>query len=1492
MFQQWSKRSGRALFILVSLCVAGDVRGTQVTSCLPTNAASPARQPPQPTIPDSFRVEVEVSTDTDSTQFMQLVLDGLGNRAVVKSMSGGEETTMLFSYTTQEIFHFEGKACTVKNMNTDPSRFLFYGETMADGIGHVAHGSTALWFGPDIPKVYKGRGHMVRGIEAEMWHTCFSPDNAVHQLSINYYFSVQGWSTPSQFSPAPVRYEVNMTETLANGTVTTSRYTYDLFNFLPDADTDSSAFETPEGVLCPNRKNIKVMPTLDSPFLHVQTETVDLTGGMVTHSELWYDQNQKLVRVEIHNADPDQEDPQSAIHDFAYGVSYQTDRTSGQCKVTALTRESTWDGHVNEVALRVNNSFVMTMKTAQALLSLDSNFTYIGQRYARSALCDVYTSSISTYSPNETVEVYFLADGWWSVPEDSDGHVARGVPFMMKAWMDEGGKTFVYNFFNMETDEPDISAFDVTSCYNASDSLRFRVRFYGSYDGQEERQTRRRAQDSLAQALQVRPLRVSRLQLENDASFLYVTATLLDRTPSLVQFNHLPKAVIETDDDFSWGDVESAAACSDMCVNNAVITCRSFEYCPNERGGTCRISRRHVSDGNVSVVPSTCDLYSRTVNVEGGPELTAIQAFDKLKDAIQGENLYFDVVQQDHNDVTYGAVDAEIVFGRVQEVTLPSLTGQFSYRVEMVNRRHNLAETYDIWYDSVTKLVRLDRRDVTLGPPYYSPFTITSIHDFNTGISYNIDYTRGNCTVTPLAANQSFDSQPVNWTRALATGDLTVLMKTPQQFLHLDKTYTFTGQKTVRGILCDVFESRRTDFSLGSGPEVSLFQYFFQSGSWEYGTDTHDDITTQQPVQLVITDLQANEFIIYNFYDYNDEHTTVGKFNIAPCFSDNQRIDFVLDFNQTYRPYLDSEEWRFKADLQAKLGLLLQVTPLRIQNLRVTYNLDRTYVLATLLDQVAPELHFVEVGTSTKNAHADHVVYDSDSVAGCADICLGRRDFVCNSFDWCPDHTCNLRSSHASASNATDPVSCRHFSRLTDGASSPEPTVEKAFVALKDNVFIGALTVNVDYDDGSGQGPQSISYPAIGVRDDIFRLTPPTESGVADLRNQFQVYRSGSSMSSSALILAGMAVDECATACLGQLSFTCNAFSYCFSTGYCLLNANRPATSPKLLSPALQCDVYSRRYLDSYTQYPGRTLESVGDPEVGARDPEDCARRCTTGAGSPLDTCRSFDFCPSTGHCLLHVRHVLDYDRPLINSSLCSHYSRDYLTDFRKHAQKVVTGHDDAGVEFGVDAQTCALHCVQEPSCQSFEFCDELCRLSSLLPSPQDLTGSNQCDLYTLTANGSAADRGGVDPQGKGSTNSPPDQTSTSSRGQTSTGSSPNQTSTSSRGQTNTGSPPGQTSTSSRGQTSTSSRGQTSTRDQTSTSRPSHGTTPGGTSPSDGCPENQASSGQADDTKARVGIALGMLVLGLALGAALALLVGRLRARRQEDAMELVPRTR
>lgn len=43
---------------------------------------------------------------------------------------------------------------------------------------------------------------------------------------------------------------------------------------------------------------------------------------------------------------------------------------------------------------------------------------------------------------------------------------------------------------------------------------------------------------------------------------------------------------------------------------------------------------------------------------------------------------------------------------------------------------------FKVWYDSTSQLVRIDFRSAVPGPPYYTPYTVSRIHDFSRGNVY------------------------------------------------------------------------------------------------------------------------------------------------------------------------------------------------------------------------------------------------------------------------------------------------------------------------------------------------------------------------------------------------------------------------------------------------------------------------------------------------------------------------------------------------------------------------------------------------------------------------------------------------------------------------------------------------------------------------------------------------------------------------------------
>ncbi|XP_052257638.1 uncharacterized protein LOC127862518 isoform X1 [Dreissena polymorpha] len=149
-----------------------------------------------------------------------------------------------------------------------------------------------------------------------------------------------------------------------------------------------------------------------------------------------------------------------------------------------------------------------------------------------------------------------------------------------------------------------------------------------------------------------------------------------------------------------------------------------------------------------------------------------------------------------------------------------------------------------IYYDFSYQLVRFDyRRRRSTGHTTNLVTEIhTEIHDYRTGIAYTMDKTRVNCSVRPIQ-NASFFTSVTQKPDA----QVYIHMKAASQLLYLDnKTYSYEGQRTVRGMLCDVYISKRTDFTL---PNISInFTSTFEFYFWFDST-----INQIRPVQLVIT---------------------------------------------------------------------------------------------------------------------------------------------------------------------------------------------------------------------------------------------------------------------------------------------------------------------------------------------------------------------------------------------------------------------------------------------------------------------------------------------------------------------------------------------------------------------------------------------------------------------------------------------------------------
>ena len=81
-----------------------------------------------------------------------------------------------------------------------------------------------------------------------------------------------------------------------------------------------------------------------------------------------------------------------------------------------------------------------------------------------------------------------------------------------------------------------------------------------------------------------------------------------------------------------------------------------------------------------------------------------------------------------------------------------------------------------------------------------------------------------------------------------------------------------------------------------------------------------------------------------------------------------------------------------------------------------------------------------------------------------------------------------------------------------------------------------------------------------------------------DLESKFHLYHPASTLASSLVQLEDMSLDECATSCLGQASFTCTSFGYCYNTKTCAFSSDSPVTNSSLVVKNDYCDLYTSKF--------------------------------------------------------------------------------------------------------------------------------------------------------------------------------------------------------------------------------------------------------------------------------------------------------------------------
>ncbi|KAL4236845.1 hypothetical protein ACF0H5_005231 [Mactra antiquata] len=1295
--------------------------------------------PPLPDLPDQYQTIIEANiVDKNMTVTGYEYFDSIGNRATLQMRQNGTLFTNIYDYANTQLFYVSNNSCRTDNLTVDNNNILFGNVTEPDGSYHVFTSGGALHFAKHFGEKYMGNT-TVRGIHCDWWRSCLYWPQLRSNFTLDYYFTASDWSAPIQGSPIPVRAVATGLQA-KDFELRPFKHYYDYIDFRT-VIADPTVFETPKGVVC-SRKDTKPVPKLPK-FYHYRQEIIQDASNKIFQADVWYDKEYRYIRYDYRTASPapplNTENPITEIHDFNYGIRYTQDQVTGRC-ISSSISNSSFDVGENTTIYYVNGTkgYVVHMKDPMQLFYLDSSYAYTGQRYARGLQCNVFTSRRKDYPvPGQgrmtaIFEYYFLADGFQEEPDDGSTS-PQNVPVYLEVTIPDLSYHVIYNFVDFDEEHPETSIFDVSSCYSESSKLQFTVRFPGSYRSGTSGQIIENAGRWFRDTMQVNPIRVQDVRLDYDNSQIYISATLIDRSPYLAQFTFLSGKEIQPQDDkvYQSPDANDVGNCSKLCVTYTGFVCNSFDFCPQDSNGACRLSKQHIGDGDAVVINSTCNHFSRTVNGPSKVEPSIQDAFAKLKTAVYDGNLQFEVfVNGLDNPLKYTAVDISVSFGWLNSKKVPTLTGQFSYHEEITIPEIDAVFNTHVYYDSDFQLVRYDMVNTQPSPPLFNTDPISTIHDYSSGLAYTLDKTEGNCTIAPIG-NTSFDAGSTK------NAGYVLKMKSPLDLFYLNGTYRYAGQRTIRGILCDVFEDTRTDFRYGRNPlnSPAVFQFYFMSDDWQEMSEDDGSPVRTQPIALIVSSAKGQYTLTYNFYDFSEQQPDLSNFDIRPCYTGSQIRHFLIKFAGQYHPMLDTNLKQFTKSVQQQLAFETSSSFLRFQDPQITYTDDGyVYYLATMVEQAPYLLDFTKTSNNVAFYAADKTINNVKTDTDCATLCRNETTFNCESFDFCPSiNKCQLSKKHgAQSGSGTQPSQiCDHYSKTVDVVAPIEPSVSTAFIVIKNIIFTRGFNISV-YDDTTGK---TGVYHAVLFDEDILR--PDSQATTSVNLNHFIPSRGHVMIANPELTIKGLSVDQCASKCLTESTMDCQSFDYCFDTGSCTLSHIHVDQNLTVRTTHLLCDLYSRTYLDSYTAYPGVSVQTKGDATVSNTYSADfCAQKCST---YQQFQCKSFDFCANSNTCILKRSHILELSKAAVQSNGgCSHYSRNYIHDFDVTRSRNFVAKANSLVVSNVSSTNlCAKLCVENSgmNCQGFVFCQSsaTCTIIGVSPSKNrnSISNNKTCDLYT-----------------------------------------------------------------------------------------------------------------------------------------------------------------
>lgn len=1275
------------------------------------------KKAPLISINKSHIAEIEATYVTEKytmaiKEYFQAGSFNLPEKCSISQTVDGKDMKIVFDYTTDKLFIVADNKCHFKNIS------VYLDDIFSEKIDPlvkfpVITSKDAMRLIQDLETTMVNESVVIRGIETSHWR--YQLTKGIANLTIDTYFT-NGWNSEAGTKQnIPVRYDVF--GELKNNPF---HVIYD-FYFFQYRDRfwykdEVAEFEMPTTVLCEGADVSAKLPEIADTYSYT-VEIIDSNLFNIEISKVWYDKNNKLLRQDFHPSSyPLNGYPVTEIYDLKTDVVYSIDNILQNCSVNPI-EQSKIDDNVFFTPIHKGKYINLQMRDPLAFLQNDKSFTYIEQRKRRDIMCDVFTSQQNISFPNNKIGsalfvFYFMSNDWKLYPDfGGPDEQLSSIPIMMEVFIKDQQTSgfdsnmtpyYTYNFIDF-TNHVNAGVFSIPQCYSGNTEIYFKIGFPGKLYPAMMNSMRKKLHSLIADVSGIFPHRVQKLSIHDDSNFFYVRAAIIDRTKPEAQFSLIKNKKLKGNNVKTTFQKSNLHLCASKCISSQ-FSCWGFDL---SNDGVCRLTASQLTDAASQLTASsTSNYYTRTVVGKLIKEPSAVNAWNELINTIhQGDFIVAVVNPSKKEKMKYTARTIELVFGVIDTEGNPKFPAQMSYRVEFSEPVLEKVNFYAVWYDSERKLLRLDERFSKLKAPFYSLNPLTTINDFSEGVSYHIDQILGNCTILPLADTQ-FD------TVEQKQDNTTILrMKNPEQHFKMDATYTFYGQKTVRGILCDVYESVRTDFIVPGQqkPTISTFRYCFVNGNWADRSDTGPSkFVNYTPVQLEIISSVVNYYVVFNFFDFSDDILPIYIFDVQRCFERKKEYQFQITFSGARLYDVKYDPLEFIQQAEKEIAKSAKVNILRIQEAVLEYDSQYTYLTAKLLTYPPAKAHFRKFPSKVMNRKEDKSFSEVKSVDECANKCMMEKGFTCNSFDFCQDDTVSCKLSQLFSQDGkklNSGKSCDHYSRVVAGGKRPlDPLI--AIGLLKDAVARGTFKVTLNTVQ---------TYTAIKLRDDV-TTTDSIQLTMENNIKKFDRIKNDTTIVSSKRMryYPQMSVDDCANLCLAEPTYKCESFAFCFSQGDCYLASSHPDQNPQMLEIHKGCSVYNRNYLYRYDKEPGVSTVTTGTKGVDVTSASDCAKHCTINDDF---LCQSFQYCPQINECTLSKVHKMDIpDKEIQGNIMCDIYFRKYIDDFTASKGKRIALVNDQ-ILTDISEEQCAKACMEEEkfNCASFDYCINKteCRLTN-----------------------------------------------------------------------------------------------------------------------------------------------------------------------------------